>query len=207
MKRTSKNKPTYDLEMNLRNKGYKHIIGVDEAGRGPLMGPVVAAAVHIPEGFDTAGINDSKKLSSKNRELFYNKIIEECDTSFYTIDNTTIDSINILEATKMCMRYAMMGITKADYALIDGNFIPDFLDMPAECVVGGDGKSVSIAAASIVAKVTRDRMVMEMHEQYPIYGWDRNKGYGTKEHREMIVLYGATPYHRKSFSRVKEYVK
>ena len=107
----------------------------------------------------------------------------------------------------MCMRYAILGITEADYALIDGNFIPEFLDIPAECVIGGDSKSVSIAAASIFAKITRDRMVMEMHEQYPIYGWDRNKGYGTKEHREMIALYGATPYHRKSFSRVKEYVK
>jgi len=202
-----KTKPTYDLELGLKNKGCKYIIGVDEAGRGPLMGPVVAAAVHIPEGFDTTGINDSKRLSSKKRELFYNKIRKECDFAFYTVDNATIDSINIREATKMCMRYAILGITEADYALIDGNFIPEFLDIPAECVIGGDSKSVSIAAASIFAKVTRDRMVMEMHEQYPIYGWDRNKGYGTKEHREMIVLYGATPYHRKSFSRVKEYVK
>ncbi len=100
-----------------------------------------------------------------------------------------------------------MGIIGADYALIDGNFIPDFLDISAECVVGGDGKSVSIAAASIVAKVERDRMVLDMHKVYPIYGWDRNKGYGTKEHREMIALYGATPYHRKSFSGVKEYIK
>jgi len=171
-----------------------------------LMGPVVAAAVHIPEGFDTAGIDDSKKLSSKNRELFYNKIIEKCDYAFYAIDNGTIDSINILEATMMCMRYSIMSITKADYALIDGNRLPEFLGVSAECVVGGDGKSVSIAAASIVAKVTRDKMVLEMHEQYPIYGWDKNKGYGTQEHRDAIKLYGATPYHRKSFSGVKEYV-
>lgn len=201
-----KTKPTLNMELALRNNGYKHVIGVDEAGRGPLMGPVVAAAVHIPDGFDTSGINDSKKLSSKRRELFYNNIVRECDYSFFSIDNRTIDSLNILESTKMAMTWAMKGISKADYALIDGNFIPEFLDVPARCIVGGDSKSVSIAAASIVAKVTRDRMVMEMHEQYPIYGWNKNKGYGTKEHRDAIELYGATPYHRKSFRRVKEYV-
>ncbi len=202
-----KTKPTLNMELALRNNGYKHVIGVDEAGRGPLMGPVVAAAVHIPDGFDTSGINDSKKLSSKKRKLFYNNIVEGCDYSFFSIDNLTVDAMNILEATKMAMTWAMKGISKADYALIDGNFIPDYLDMPAQCVIGGDSKSVSIAAASIVAKVTRDKIVMEMHEQYPIYGWNKNKGYGTKEHRDAIELYGATPYHRKSFRRVKEYVR
>ncbi len=201
-----KTKPTYDLELSLLNKGYKYIIGVDEAGRGPLMGPVVAAAVHIREGFDTSEINDSKKLSEKNREKLYNKITMECDYGIYSIDNLTIDAMNILEATKMAMRWTIMGFSEADYVLIDGNFIPDFLDVPAQCVIGGDSKSVSIAAASIVAKVTRDHMVMDMHKQYPIYGWNKNKGYGTKKHRKMIVKYGPCPYHRKTFRRVKEYV-
>jgi ribonuclease HII len=200
-------KPTYDLELKLRNKGYKHIVGVDEAGRGPLAGPVVTAAVRIPEGFDTSGFNDSKKLSSKKRELFYNRIIEECDYHIYQIDNHTIDAINILEATMLAMRWAIMGVPKADYALIDGNRMPEFLDLPAECVIGGDSKSVSIAAASIIAKVTRDRIMMELHEQFPIYGFDKHKGYGTKFHREMIELYGPSQYHRKSFRCVKEYIK
>jgi len=202
-----KTKPTDDLELGLKNKGYKYIIGIDEAGRGPLMGPVVAAAVHIPDGFDTAGINDSKKLSSKNRGLFYNNIVNNCDYAVHQIDSRTIDAMNIREATKMCMSQVIFAMPKAVYALIDGNFLPDLLDIPAECVIGGDSKSVSIAAASIVAKVTRDRMVLDMHERYPIYGWDKNKGYGTQQHRDAIKLYGATPYHRKSFRRVKEYVK
>jgi len=202
-----KTKPTLDIELELKNQGYKYIIGVDEAGRGPLAGPVVAAAVHIPEGFDTSGINDSKKLSSKKRELFYNTIMENCDHHVYEVDHNTIDAVNIREATKMAMRWAIMGVSKADYAIVDGNFLPDFLDLPAKCVIGGDAKSISIAAASIVAKVTRDRIMQELHKQMPIYGFDKHKGYGTQFHREMIQLYGPCWVHRKSFKCVKEYVK
>ena len=146
-------------------------------------------------------------MSSKNRELFYNKIIEECDHHVYQIDHRTIDAINILEATMMAMRYAVMGVPKADYALIDGNRMPNFLDLPAECVVKGDSKSISIAAASILAKVTRDRMMEELHKQIPIYEFNKHKGYGTELHREMIKLYGPSQYHRKTFKGVKEYVE
>jgi len=201
-----KTKPTDDLELEFKNKGYKYIIGIDEAGRGCLAGPVVAAAVHIPDGFDTEGINDSKKLSSKNRELFYNTIVSNCKYAVHYIDNATIDALNILESTKMCMSQVIFAMQDADFALIDGNFLPTLLDIPAQSVVGGDSKSVSIAAASIVAKVTRDRMVMEMHEEWPIYGFDKHKGYGTKEHCDAIELYGVSPYHRKTFGKVKEYV-
>ena len=203
----TKIKPTLDLELELKNQGYKYIIGVDEAGRGPLAGPVVAAAVNIPEGFDVTGINDSKKLSSKKRELFYNKIIDECDYAVYEIDPHTIDALNIRECTKMAMHWAIMGINKADYAIVDGNFLPDHLDLPAQCVIGGDAKSISIAAASIEAKVHRDNIMLEIHEKMPIYGFAKHKGYGTKFHREMIQLYGPCWIHRKSFRGVKEYVK
>ncbi len=205
--KTKIQKPTLDLELELKNKGYQYIIGVDEAGRGPLMGPVVAAAVNIPDGFDFSGINDSKKLSSKKRGLLYNTITEECDCSYYWIDNHTIDAINILEATKMAMRYAILAITKADYALIDGNFVPESTKIDAQAVIGGDRKSVSIAAASIVAKVMRDGMIEYYHNQYPIYGFNKHKGYGTKFHKKMIALYGPCPYHRRSFRGVKEYIK
>jgi len=201
-----KTKPTLDIELELKNQGYKYIIGVDEAGRGSLCGSVVAAAVHIPENFNFEGINDSKKLSSKKRELFYNKIISECDYSVYEIDHNTIDAINILESSLMAMRYAMMGIPKADYTLIDGNRDPEFLDLPAKCVVGGDAKSISIAAASIIAKVHRDRIMIDLHEKLPIYNWRSNKGYGTKEHRDAIKTYGPSAYHRKTFSGVKEWI-
>jgi len=202
----NRTKPTLDIELELKNQGYKYIIGVDESGRGCLAGPVVAASVNIPNGFDTSGINDSKKLSSKKRELFYNKIVESCDYSIYQIDNHTIDDINILESTMMAMRYAIMDMDKADYALIDGNRMPEFLDLPAKCVIGGDAKSISIAAASIVAKVYRDRLMIGLHDKLPIYGFDKHKGYGTKFHREMISQYGPSVYHRKSFGGVKEWL-
>jgi len=199
-------RPTLDIELELKNQGYQYIVGVDEAGRGPLAGPVVAAAVHIPDGFDTTGINDSKKLSSKNRELFYNNIVEGCDYHIYQIDHRTIDAVNIREATKMAMRWSIMSVPKADYAIVDGNFLPDFLDLPAKCVIKGDSLSLSIAAASILAKVTRDRIMVKLHEKLPVYGFDKHKGYGTQFHRDMIKLYGPSVYHRRSFRGVKEYV-
>jgi len=202
----NKNKPTYDIELDLKNQGYKCIIGIDEAGRGPLMGPVVAAGVYILDGFDTSEIKDSKKLSAKKREYLYDKINSECVVAVAQVDQRMIDEINILEATKLAMRNVVYLMKGADYAIIDGNFIPSNIDIPAKAVIGGDNLSVSIAAASIIAKVTRDGMIMKMHKEFPIYSWDTNKGYGTKEHREAIKIYGPSIYHRKTFGRVREYV-
>jgi len=201
-----KNKPTYDIELRLRNEGYNYIIGIDEAGRGPLMGPVVAAGVYIPDGFDTSEIKDSKKLSAKKREYLYNKITAECGWATGQVDEKLIDIMNIAQATKLAMRQVIYKMDKADMALIDGNFLPESLDITEKCIVGGDNLSVSIAAGSIVAKVTRDRMIMELHKEYPIYSWDKNKGYGTKEHMEAIKIYGPSIYHRKTFGRIREYV-
>ena len=201
-----KTEPTYNLELELKNKGYQYIIGIDEVGRGPLAGPVVAASVHIPEGFDTTGIKDSKKLSSKQREMFYNKITQICDYTISEVDNNIIDAINIREATKLAMRKCIYEMEEADFALIDGDFVPEFIDIPAKAVVKGDNISVSIAAASIVAKVHRDRILEALHVLYPVYNFKQNKGYGTQEHRDAIKLYGVTKYHRKTFSGVKEYV-
>jgi len=200
------NAPTLDLELELKNKGYRYIIGVDEVGRGPLMGPVVAAAVHIPDGFDISEIKDSKKLSSKKRRLFYNVIVKECSYTVASVDEKMIDAINIREATKLAMRNAIIHHFEADFALVDGNFLPDLINIPAQAVVKGDNLSASIAAASIVAKVERDSLVEALHTFHPVYNWKSNKGYGTREHREAIKLYGITPYHRKSFSGVKEHV-
>ena len=198
-----KTKPTDDIELDLKNQGYKCIIGIDEAGRGPLMGPVVAAGVYIPDGFDSSEIRDSKKLSAKKREYLCNKITFGCYSAIAQVDQKMIDEINILEATKLAMRNVVYLMSGADYAIIDGNFVPTNIDIPAKAVIGGDNLSVSIAAASIVAKVVRDEMVMEMHKEFPIYNWQKNKGYGTKEHREAIALYGPCIYHRKTFSGVK----
>jgi len=172
-----------------------------------LAGPVVAASVMIPDGFDTSGINDSKKLSSKKRELFYNRIITECPYYVSAVDENMIDAINIREATKLAMRNVIRGMNKSDFALVDGNFIPDLIQIPARAVVNGDSLSVSIAAASIIAKVQRDAHMEAMHQIYPIYGFNRHKGYGTKYHRESIKIYGPCSIHRKTFGGVKEYVR
>lgn len=197
-------KPTYELELELKNKGYEYIIGIDESGRGPLMGPVVAAGVIIPEGFDTLEIDDSKKLSEKKRNYLYTKITEECDWACEFVSSKTIDEINIREATKLAMAKVLQRFDEfyPKFALIDGNFLPQYRFTPMQAVIGGDSISLSIAAASIIAKVERDRYILELHTQYPIYGWDKNKGYGTKEHREAIKLYGPTVYHRTSFNGV-----
>ena len=201
-----KTKPTYNLELGLKNKGYQYIIGIDEAGRGPLAGPVVAAAVYLPDGFDTTGINDSKKLSSKKRELFYNKITRACPYAISEVDEKLIDEINIREATKLAMRKVVYNMSEADFVLVDGNFVPEFIDIPAQMVIGGDRLSVSIAAASIIAKVWRDRIMDSYHMRWPAYGFNTNRGYGTKHHREVIKMIGPCSIHRKTFRRVKEYV-
>lgn len=189
-----------EFEKEALAKGYKLVCGVDEAGRGPLAGPVCAAAVILPEGVIIDGVNDSKKLSEKKRESLFDVIREQAlsySIAYATVDE--IEEINILNATMLAMRRAIDGLEiKADYAMIDGNKIPP-LDIDAECIVKGDAKSMSIACASILAKVSRDRLLYKYAEEYPMYGFDKHKGYGTKVHREAILKYGPCPYHRKSF--------
>ena len=189
-----------EFEKEALAKGYKSVCGVDEAGRGPLAGPVCAAAVILPEGVIIDGVNDSKKLSEKKRESLFDVIREQALS--YSIAYATVDEIeenNILNATMLAMRRAIDGLDiKADYAMIDGNKIPP-INIDAECIVKGDAKSMSIACASILAKVSRDRLLYKYAEEYPMYGFDKHKGYGTKVHREAILKYGPCPYHRKSF--------
>ena len=181
-------------------KGYTNICGVDEAGRGPLAGPVCAAAVILPKGHIIDGVNDSKKLTEKKREKLFDVIIDECvsySIAFATVEE--IEELNILNATMLAMQRAVEGLdTKADYAMIDGNRLPP-LNIPAECIVKGDANSMSIAAASILAKVARDRLCLKYDELYPEYGFAKHKGYGTKLYREMILKYGPCEIHRKSF--------
>ena len=189
-----------EFEKEALAKGYKSVCGVDEAGRGPLAGPVCAAAVILPEGVIIDGVNDSKKLSEKKRESLFDVIREQAlsySIAYATVDE--IEEINILNATMLAMRRAIDGLEiKADYAMIDGNKIPP-INIDAECIVKGDAKSMSIACASILAKVSRDRLLYKYAEEYPMYGFDKHKGYGTKVHREAFLKYGPCPYHRKSF--------
>lgn len=189
-----------EFEKEAIAKGYKAVCGVDEAGRGPLAGPVCAAAVILPEGVIIDGVNDSKKLSEKKREALFDVIREQ--SLAYSIAYATvneIEEINILNATMLAMKRAVEGLSvKADYAMIDGNRLPK-LAIDSECIVKGDAKSMSIACASILAKVSRDRLLYKYAEEYPMYGFDKHKGYGTAAHREAILKYGPCPYHRKSF--------
>ncbi len=181
-------------------QGFKVICGIDEAGRGPLAGPVYAAAVILKKGQTIEGVNDSKKLSEKKREALYNKIIDECLAyAIGVADEKEIDEINILQATFLAMKRAVDGLSiKPDCALVDGNQIPP-LDCSVTTVIKGDSKSESIAAASILAKVARDRYMLEMAQKYPQYCFEKHKGYGTKLHYEMIEKYGICDIHRKSF--------
>lgn len=180
--------------------GYDIVCGVDEAGRGPLAGPVYAAAVVLKKGQTIEGVNDSKKLSEKKREELFDKIVSECSAfSVGTASEREIDEINILQATFLAMKRAVDGLSiKPDIALVDGNQIPP-LDCAVKTVIKGDAKSASIAAASIIAKVSRDRYMKEMAAKYPEYQFEKHKGYGTKLHYEMIEKYGICEIHRKSF--------
>ena len=189
-----------EIENSLRDKGYKLVAGVDEAGRGPLAGPVYAAAVILPEGCVIKGINDSKKLSEKRRGELYDEITEKAVAySVCAIDEKRIDEINILNATFEAMNGAVNGLSVTpDYVIIDGNRIAG-MTIPHETVVKGDAKSISIAAASILAKVSRDRFITEMAERYPEYGFEQHKGYGTKAHTEAILKYGPCEIHRRTF--------
>ena len=178
------------------------ICGVDEAGRGPLAGPVYAAAVILPRGLVIEGLNDSKKLTEKRREALYDVIVEQAVAyGIGSADEKEIDEINILQATFLAMRRAIAQLAvRPDLALIDGNRESDF-GVPAQTVIGGDGKSANIAAASILAKVTRDRVMLEYAREYPQYGFDVHKGYGTKRHYEALREFGPCPIHRQSFLR------
>ena len=189
-----------EYEQSAELKGYKAICGVDEAGRGPLAGPVCAASVILPPNTIIDGVNDSKKLTEKKREALFD-VIKETAVS-YSIAYASveeIESINILNATMLAMKRAVEGLdVKADYAMIDGNKMPP-LDIDGETIVKGDAKSMSIACASILAKVSRDRLLYEYAKEYPQYQFDKHKGYGTAAHREAILEYGPCPYHRMSF--------
>lgn len=191
---------TMEKEAELRAKGFMAVCGIDEAGRGPLAGPVVAAAVILPEGIELPGVNDSKKITEKKREVLFDFVKEHALA--YGIGQASeqeIDEINILQATFLAMRRAVEALdVPADFALVDGNRIQG-LGIPAETVIGGDGKVLSIAAASILAKVTRDRYMREMAQTYPEYGFEKHKGYGTKAHYAAIEQYGICPLHRRTF--------
>ncbi|QJB68569.1 ribonuclease HII [Parasphingorhabdus halotolerans] len=180
------------------------IAGVDEAGRGPLAGPVVAAAVILPDGHGIIGLDDSKKLSAKKRATLELEILEKTIFSIALCDQLEIDSINILQATMLAMTRAADGlVARPDHVLVDGNRLPEW-DHEAIAIIGGDALHPCISAASIIAKEHRDRLMIEAAVQYPEYGWERNKGYGTAEHLAALRKYGPTPLHRKSFAPVAQ---
>ena len=193
--------PDFEYEKKANAQGYTLVCGVDEAGRGPLAGPVCAAAVILPLDCEISGLNDSKKLSEKKREALYDVILEKAVS--YSIAFGTLEEIeehNILNATYLAMNRAIKGLKiRPDYALIDGNRVPTAITVPCETIVKGDSHSCSIAAASILAKVTRDRLLLEYDEKYPEYGFAAHKGYGTAAHYAAIKEHGITPVHRRSF--------
>ena len=197
--------PNFDFE----RKHTGLIAGTDEAGRGPWVGPVVAAAVCFPDlKIDDAlagQLNDSKKLSPKKREILFDQIFKSgALIGIGQASAAEIDEINILQASFLAMRRALLQINHPiDFVLIDGNRMPKW-EWPSETIVGGDGKSLSIAAASIVAKVTRDRLMTDLAKEYPFYGWEKNAGYGTAEHIKGLAEHGVTPYHRKSYAPIKK---
>ena len=192
----------FEYERAAAAKGWRHICGVDEAGRGPLAGPVYAAAVILPDGPVIEGLNDSKKLTEKKREALFDVICEQAVAySIASASAKEIDEINILQATFLAMRRAVEGLpVKADYAIIDGNRMPP-LDIEGETLIKGDALSPSVAAASILAKVSRDRYMYELDRELPQYQFAKHKGYGTKPHYEMLTEFGASEHHRVTFLR------
>lgn len=191
-------------ERRLNSSGYKLIAGVDEAGRGPLAGPVVAGAVILKGFVFDSRIDDSKKLTARAREKAYREIRDKSIVGIGIVDEKTIDKINIYQATKKAMQFAISDLEiPPDYVIVDGK-MKIATKCPIRCIPGGDSKSMSIAAASIIAKVTRDRLMVEYDKLYPQYGFARHKGYGTKAHKEALKDHGACPIHRKSFRPVKK---
>ena len=191
---------TWEFEEKAWADGYSAVCGVDEAGRGPVAGPVCAAAVILPAGAVIEGLNDSKKLSEKKREQLFDVITEQAVAwSVSLVDEKTIDEINILQATYRAMRQAVEGLPHpADFAYVDGNR-SEGLALPHACVVGGDGKIPSVAAASIITKVTRDRLMRDFAVRYPEYGFEKHKGYETRAHDEALLAHGPCPIHRMTF--------
>lgn len=196
-----------EYESELYKNGINLIAGVDEVGRGPLVGPVVCAAVILPKDFFDERINDSKKLTEKKRELLYDVIYENAiSVGIGMCTNEEIDEINILEATKKAMKEAINNLSvKPEHVLIDAVKLD--IDIPSTSIIKGDAKSESIAAASIIAKVTRDRMLVELDKLHPEYDFKHNKGYGTKKHIEAIYKYGVLKEHRKTFAPISEMTK
>ena len=196
------------FEKKAFEKGFREIAGIDEAGRGPLAGPVVSAAVILPFSFPVSGVIDSKKLTPKKREELYEKIYDYAvSIGIGIVDPVEIDRINILKASLLSMSISVKNLNpQPDWLLIDGTFQIQS-DLPQETIPKGDGLSVSIAAASIVAKVTRDRLMIRYNEDYPQFGFSEHKGYPTRAHKEAIKKYGCSPIHRRSFRGVKEYLQ
>ena len=195
--------PDLSFEQAAFARGILRVAGVDEVGRGPLCGPVVAAAVRLDPAAVPAGLNDSKKLSAARREALFAAILAAADVSIAEASAAEIDVLNILEASHLAMCRAIAGLGEApDHVLIDGNRIPRGLAISAEAIVKGDARCASIAAASIVAKVWRDRIMVDLAQQHPGYGWERNAGYPTKDHLAALRNLGPTPHHRRSFRPV-----
>lgn len=195
--------PDFSFEAALLAQDLSCIAGVDEVGRGPLAGPVTAAAVVLDPARLPEGLNDSKALSPKRREGLLQAIIDSAAVSVAHASVEEIDSLNILRASHLAMERAVAGLPRQpDHVLIDGNLIPRGLQLPATAIVKGDARSLSIAAASIVAKITRDKIMWDLAQQFPGYGWERNAGYPSKSHKEALLNLGVTPHHRRSFRPV-----
>lgn len=195
--------PDFHLEEGAFAEGLRIVAGVDEVGRGPLAGPVVAAAVVLDPARIPAGLNDSKTLSAKRRAVLHDRIAEVAQVSVAEASVEEIDELNILRASHLAMERAVAGLPVVpDMALIDGNMIPRGLGIPARAVIKGDAISVSIAAASIMAKIWRDRVMWDLAQHYPGYGWETNAGYPSKSHKEALRNLGVTPHHRRSFRPV-----
>ena len=192
----------YDLETELRISGKEIIAGIDEVGRGPWAGPVTACAVILDPNNIPDGLNDSKVLTAKRREQLFDLIMDSAQVSCVHVEVTEIDQVNILQATFRAMERAVSRLPIPNHILVDGNKLPPNLPSPATAVVKGDAKSVSIAAASIIAKVTRDRLMSDLSEAFPGYGWEKNAGYGTKMHQLGLLNHGVTTHHRRSFKPI-----
>ena len=196
--------PHFLLEAELRAQGALRIAGLDEAGRGPLAGPVTAAAVRLDPGRIPEGLDDSTKLTPAAREALHARLHEVAEVSVAHASVEEIDALNILRASHLAMCRALAGIRGADFALVDGNLLPRDIGLPARAVVRGDATCLSIAAASIVAKVERDRIMADLARRHPGYGWESNAGYPTPAHRRALKVLGVTPHHRRSFAPVHQ---
>ena len=195
--------PDFSFETAAMSRGFCRIAGVDEVGRGPLAGPVTAAAVVLDPARIPEGLNDSKALTAKRREVLYDIIMDVAEVSIAHASVEEIDQINILRASHLAMERAIAGLpTPPDHVLIDGNLIPRGLTLSSEAIIKGDARSVSISAASIMAKICRDRLMVGLAQQHPGYGWETNAGYPSKSHKAALLDLGVTPHHRRSFKPV-----